>query len=59
MRLFLESTREKTLGKRYEVLSYDNETKKGIVQGEHGSKFETAMDKETLVKYGYRVVKEE
>jgi hypothetical protein len=59
MKLYLESTREQTKGKRYAVLSYDPETKKGIVQGEQGSKFETAMDKETLVKYGYKVVKSE
>ena len=56
MKLYLESTREQTKGKRYLVLSYDPETQKGQVQGEHGSKFETDMRKETLVKYGYKVV---
>jgi len=59
MKLFLESTREQTRGKRYEVLSYDPETQKGVVKGEHGSQFETDMKKETLVKYGYKVVKSE
>ena len=59
MKLYLESTRANTLGKRFEVLSYDPETKKGIVVGEIGTKFETDMAKETLLKYGYKVVKGE
>jgi len=58
MKLYLESTKGGVV-KRFEVLSYDPETKKGIVIGEVGTKFETDMAKETLVKYGYKVVKEE
>lgn len=59
MKLYLESTRPQTMGKQYEVLSYDAETKKGVLQGQHGSKFETSIDKETLLKYGYKVTKSE
>jgi len=58
MKLWLESTKGEVV-KRFEVLSYDPETKKGIVIGEVGTKFETDMAKETLVKYGYKVVKGE
>lgn len=58
MKLWLESTKEGTT-KRFQVLNYNPETKKGLVLGEMGTEFETAMDKETLVKYGYRVIKEE
>jgi hypothetical protein len=58
MKLYLESTKGEVV-KRFEVLSYDPETKKGIVIGEVGTKFETDMAKETLVKYGYKVVKSE
>lgn len=58
MKLYLESTKGGVV-KRFEVLSYDAETKKGIVIGEVGTKFETDMAKETLVKYGYKVVKGE
>jgi len=58
MKLYLESIKGEVV-KRFEVLSYDPETKKGIVIGEVGTKFETDMAKETLVKYGYKVVKGE
>jgi len=58
MKLWLESTKGEVV-KRFEVLSYNPETKKGIVIGEVGTKFETDMAKETLVKYGYKVVKGE
>lgn len=58
MKLWLESTKGGVV-KRFEVLSYDPETKKGIVIGEVGTKFETDMAKETLIKYGYKVVKGE
>lgn len=58
MKVYLQSTREGQESKRFEVLSYDAETQKGIVKGGMGVEFETDMRKETLVKYGYRVVKE-
>jgi hypothetical protein len=58
MKIYLESTRSGTT-KRFEVLNYNAETKKGVVLGEMGTEFETAMDKETLVKYGYKVIKGE
>ncbi len=58
MKLWLESTKGNVV-KRFEVLSYDPETKKGIVIGAVGTKFETDMAKETLIKYGYKVIKEE
>lgn len=56
MKLFLQSTRDPA--KRFEVLEYNAETKKGVVKGSHGHNFETDMRKETLLKYGYKVVKE-
>jgi len=58
MKLYLQSTREGQEAKRFEVLSYDPTTQKGIVKGGMGVEFETDMRKETLVKYGYKVVKE-
>lgn len=59
MKLYLQSTKPGQEAKRFEVLSYDPETKKGIVVGSVGTKFETDMAKETLVKYGYKVVRSE
>lgn len=57
MKLLLKSTRKGST-KQFEILSYDPATKKGRVLGEMGVEFETAMDKETLIKYGYKVVQE-
>jgi len=58
MKLYLESIKGEVV-KRFEVLSYDAATKKGIVIGDVGTQFETDMAKETLIKYGYKVVRGE
>ncbi|MHB0965319.1 MAG: hypothetical protein ACYC36_02585 [Bellilinea sp.] len=59
MKLYLQSTKPGKEDTRFEVLKYDAETKKGIVVGSMGVEFETEMSKETLLKYGYKVVKVE
>lgn len=59
MKLYLQCTKPGGEAKRFEVLSYDPETKKGQVIGALGVKFEADMAKESLLKYGYKVVKSE
>ena len=59
MKLFLQSTKEGREPRRFEVLSYDPETKKGCVIGALGVEFEADMSNEKLLQYGYKVVKEE
>jgi hypothetical protein len=61
MRLILQSIREGKADQRFEVLRYDAETKKGVIRrdGGVGPEFETQMDKPTLEKYGYKVIREE
>ena len=55
MKLFLEST--KGTDTRFEVMSYDPETKKGRIIGSLGKEFSADMSKENLLRTGYRVVK--
>ncbi len=55
MKVYLEST--KGTGTRFEVLSYDPETKKGRVIGMMGKEFSADMSKDNLLKTGYKVIK--
>jgi hypothetical protein len=55
MKLYLEST--KGTDTRFEVVSYDPETKKGRIIGTLGKEFSADMSKENLLKTGYRVIK--
>ena len=59
MKLYIQSTRPGMEDKRFEVLAYDPETKKGKVIGGMGTEFETDMSKESLLQYGYRIIKED
>jgi hypothetical protein len=56
MKLFLQSTRKPEV--RFEVLSFDPVTKKGRLRSlSYGTVFEENLDKDYLVKVGYRVEK--
>ena len=58
MKLFLQSTVKPAV--RFEVLSFDPETKRGKLKSmAFGTVFEENMDKEYLIKYGYRIEKVE
>ena len=45
--------------KKFKVISYNQETKKGRIIGDMGVEFDTDMSKEALLKSGYKVVKME
>lgn len=59
MKLFVQSTRPGKEDVRFAILKFDAETKKGILIGEMGVEFESDLSKDNLIKYGYKVVKEE
>ena len=50
---YVEST--KTPGLRFRILSYNPETKQGVLIGELQNEFETDMSKERLLKNNYVV----
>ena len=55
MKIYLEST--KGTGMRFEVLTYNPETKKGRIIGAVGKEFSADMSKENLTKTGYKVIR--
>lgn len=59
MKLFLQSTRPGKEKLRFEILSYNPETKQGVLLGSMGVKFDANLEKEHLLNAGYKVVKEE
>lgn len=54
---YLVSTKPGT-DKKFRVISYDQETKKGCIIGTMGVEFDADMSKEALLKSGYKVMKE-
>lgn len=56
MKVFIESTR--TPGLRFELLEFNPDTKKAILIGPMGAKFERTITKPELEKYGYKLVRE-
>lgn len=58
MKLFLQSTKPGHEDKRFTILKFDPETKRGVVVGEMGVEFDTDLSKEALIKWGYKVVRE-
>lgn len=56
MKIYLQSTKGNP-DTKFEVLSYDPETKKGMIMGSLGKSFPADMSKEALAKSGYRVIK--
>lgn len=59
MKMFLQSTRPGKEKMRFEILSYNAETKQGILIGSMGVKFDADLSKEAVLKKGYKVVKGE
>lgn len=59
MKLFVQSTRPGKEDLRFEVLSYDPETRQGVLLGSMGTEFDTDLSKENLLKNGYKIVKED
>jgi hypothetical protein len=57
MKIFVQSVHPG--GPRFEVLAYDAKTKIGTLKGDYGITFPHSLAKEHLVKYGYKIVKEE
>ena len=57
MKLFIENLKNPKV--RFEVESFDKETKVGILKGEYGARFSRNLSKEALAKYGYKVVRVE
>lgn len=54
---YLESTRVK--GLRFEIVKLDKATMRATLQGDTGVPFERDLGGDTLVKYGYRIVKDD
>lgn len=59
MKYFIQSTRPGKEDLRFEILSWDMETKQGTLIGSLGKKFTEDLSKESLLKKGYKVVSEE
>jgi hypothetical protein len=59
MKLFLQSTRPGKEDLRFEILKYDPETKQGVILGSYGVEFPANLEKEYILKTGYKVVREE
>jgi hypothetical protein len=58
MKLYLQSTLDP--GIRFEILSFNPDTKQGVVRSaRYGSEFQADLTKDALVKGNYRIVKEE
>ena len=57
MNLYVQSTRPGKEDLRFKVLSFDPETKEGVLIGSCNVKFKANLDKEALQKDGYTVVK--
>ena len=45
-------------GPVFEILQYDPDTKMGVLKGT-GAEFKHSLDKEHVVKYGYRIERKE
>lgn len=56
-KLFIENLKNPSV--RFEVESFDKETKVGVLKGNYGARFTRNLSKESLSKFGYRVVKVE
>ena len=41
----------------FRIVSFDPDTKLGILEGEYGGRFTRNLSKESLTTFGYRVVK--
>lgn len=59
MKLMLQSTRPGKEDLRFDIKSFNPETKKGVIRGSMGCDFEEDLSKENLLKNGYKVVKVE
>lgn len=58
MKLFVQSLKDAEI--KFEVLTYDPETKRGKIKScRYGSVFEEDLSKEYLDKLGYKRIKEE
>jgi len=57
MFVYVENLKNPTV--RFEVLSYDKETKVAKLLGEYGTEFSRELSKESMAKFGYRIVKSE
>lgn len=56
MKLFVQSTLDSE--RRFEVLSFNPETKKGMLKSvRYGSEFDADLSKEWLIKNGYKLVR--
>lgn len=54
---YLESTKAK--GLKFEIVKLDKSTMRATLQGDTGVPFERDLGGDTLVKYGYKIVKAE
>ena len=59
VKLFVQSTRPGHEDKKFEILEFNPETKKGVLIGAMNVRFDADLSKEALLKDGYKVVKEE
>lgn len=57
MFVYLENVKNPTV--RFEVVAYDKETKTAKLKGEYGAEFSRDVSKESLAKFGYKLVKSE
>jgi len=55
-KMFLQSKHKE--GARFEILSFDQETKIARLRGQYAAVFEQPITADRLKKYGYRIEKE-
>lgn len=55
MKLFIESLKNPEV--RFEVESFDRETGVGVLLGNFGARFTRNLSKDSLAKFGYKVIK--
>ncbi len=58
LKFFVVSTRRAD-GPTFEVVSFDPNTKLGVLKGRHGGLFKEPIDAETLKNLGYKLEKRE
>lgn len=57
MFVYLENVKNSAI--RFQVLSYDADTKIAVLLGQYGARFNRNISKEALAQYGYKVVQSE
>lgn len=57
MYIYVENVKDPSV--RFQVVSYDKDTKQGKLKGEFGSEFTRDLSKPALDRYGYKLIRSE